>query len=93
MYNNIRNKIGKKNIDIHKQIQAYINKDVNTSWTKMIMKILESASYDFVQVNAKASNTSGDFHFNYTAQYPAVFNGKVKLDLKDTGKATFHIEA
>lgn len=93
MYNNIRNKIGKKNIDIHKQIQEYINKDVNTSWTKMIMKILESASYDFVQVNAKASNTSGDFHFNYTAQYPAVFNGKVKLDLKDTGKATFHIEA
>jgi len=92
MYNNIRNKIGKKHIDIHKQIQEYINKDVNTSWTKMIMKILESASYDFVQVNAKATDTSGDFHFDYTAQYPAVFNGKVKIEIKDTGKAKFHIE-
>lgn len=111
MYQSISKKLGKKAINKHKHIQDYINKDVNTSWTKMIMKILESASYDFIQVNARALSsknnkdeeinneklakklsTSNDFHFKYAAQYPAVFSGKVKIQIDENGKATFHIE-
>ena len=92
LYQCIRNLTNNKKINTKKQIQDYLNKDLNNIWSKMIMKILESASYDFVQINAKATSTSGDFTFEYTAQYPAVFSGKVKVLINDDGGCQFHIE-
>jgi hypothetical protein len=91
LYEYIRKETNDLNIDTTKQVQDYINKPLNEKWSKMIMKILESASYDFIQVNATKTSTNSDFHFTYKAQYPAVYNGKVELIIKKDGFSQFHI--
>ena len=91
LYEYIRKETDDLNIDTTKQVQDYINKPLNAQWSKMIMKILESASYDFIQVNATKTSTNSDFHFTYKAQYPAVYNGKVELIIKKDGFSQFHI--
>lgn len=91
LYEYIRKETGDLRIDTTKQVQDYINKPLNEKWSKMIMKILESASYDFIQVNATKTSTDSDFHFTYEAQYPAVYNGKVELLIKKDGFSQFHI--
>lgn len=68
---------------------------LNTEYdfTGFIMEVLQSATFDFAQVNAKASSFDKDFHFDFTVQYPAVFDGKVKIEkpASEAGFTKFHI--
>lgn len=63
----------------------------NSSYTDMILDILKSLSYDFIQINAIPSSTSSDFHLKFTAQYPAIFKGKIDIEILDKGNVKFHI--
>lgn len=64
-----------------------------TKFTTLIMEILRSASYDFVQMNCKPSSSTSDFHFEYKCQYPAIFDGDVDITFTDVNKGftKFHI--
>lgn len=64
-----------------------------TKFTALIMEILQSASYDFVQMNCKPTSSDSDFHFKYTCQYPAVFNGEIDIifTAENKGFTKFHI--
>lgn len=66
----------------------------DTKMSDFIIECLQSASFDFIQMNAKPTSTEGDFHFNFTATYPAVFDGKVDIEFASTsgtGSTKFHI--
>jgi hypothetical protein len=64
-----------------------------SSFTDMIMRLLQSKSYDIVQLNCTPSSQTTDWHFEYTCKYPAVFNGKVEIIFTDNGRGftKFHI--
>lgn len=64
-----------------------------TKFTNLIMEILQSASYDFVQINCKPTSDVDDFHFEYTCQYPAIFDGEVDITFTagNKGFTKFHI--
>lgn len=64
-----------------------------TKFTALIMEILQSASYDFVQMNCKPTSSNSDFHFEYTCQYPAIFDGEVDIifTAENKGFTKFHI--
>lgn len=76
-----------------KKLNNFIYKTLKTStkFASMIMEILQSASYEFVQMNCKATSTTDDFYFNYKCQYPAIFDGDVDITFKSTGFTEFHI--
>ena len=97
-YSSISKKIkeytGEKISPDMKSIREFINHTkYNKQWTDMILTILQSASFDFIQVRAKASSMNDDFYFNYIAQYPAVFNGIIKIELQKEGYARFMIKS
>lgn len=87
-------KITHNQVSTRYELKKYLelNKDI---FTKIIMNILQAASFQFVQVNCKASSTTEDFHFNYRVQYPAIFKGNVDIELpsedKNSGAVKFHI--
>lgn len=76
-----------------KKFNKFINDTLkqSTKFTSLIMEILQSASYEFVQMNCKATSTTDDFYFKYKCQYPAVFNGEVDITFKNNSVAEFHI--
>lgn len=69
----------------------YLNNNYN--FTDFVMEVLKSAAFDFAQVNAKATSTDDDFHFDFTVHYPAVFSGNVKIEspANSAGYTKFHI--
>lgn len=80
------------------ELQKWINARMST-FTHIIMTILQAQSFQFMQVMCEATNEKqnkkeGDFHFKYKVQYPAVFNGKVQILLPtgDSNSIRFHIE-
>lgn len=75
------------------ELQEWIN-DRKKTFTKIIMTILQAQAFQFMQVMCTPTNTENDFHFTYDIQYPAVFNGDVKIILPSQGKGriSFHIE-
>lgn len=83
-------KITNNQVSTKFELQKYVNlnKDV---YTTIIMKVLQAAAFQFVQVNCKASSTTDDFHFDYRVQYPAVFKGNVDIEIPDKGYIKFHI--
>lgn len=58
--------------------------EIKAKFTYIIMTVLQAASFQFMQVMAKANSTNENFHFNYTVQYPAVFNGQVQIIIPKT---------
>lgn len=83
-------KITNNQVSTKFELQKYVNlnKDV---YTTIIMKVLQAAAFQFVQVNCKASSTTDNFHFDYRVQYPAVFKGNVDIEIPDKGYIKFHI--
>lgn len=97
-YSSISKKIekytGEKISPDRKSIREFINHTkYNKQWTDMILTILQSASFDFIQVRAEASSMNDDFYFKHIAQYPAVFNGIIKIELQKEGYARFMIKS
>lgn len=95
-YNNLSIKQFSKYVDISKyKSMDLIISALNTEYdfTGFIMEVLQSATFDFAQVNAKTSSFDKDFHFDFTVQYPAVFDGKVKIEkpASEAGFTKFHI--
>lgn len=74
-----------------KQINDFLKRE--TKFTDFVMEILQSASYDFVQMNCKPTSNTKDFHFTYQCQYPAIFDGTVDITFTAAGKGftKFHI--
>ena len=59
----------------------------------MVLQILQAQSFQFMQAKCKASNEltdTKDFHFDYSIQYPAVFDGDVDI-LLVKNSVRFHI--
>lgn len=79
------------NVKNMKDVIKVLNNKFN--FTDFVMEVLQSASFDFAQVNAIASSTTKDFHFDFTVHYPAVFSGNVKIEApsKESGFTKFHI--
>ena len=72
------------------ELKKYVQINQNI-YTDLIMNILQAASFQFVQVNCQASSTTENFHFDYRVQYPAVFKGKVNIEIPNSGYVKFHI--
>ena len=79
------------NVKNMKDVIEVLNNKFN--FTDFVMEVLQSASFDFAQVNAMASSTTDDFHFDFTVHYPAVFSGNVKIEApsNESGFTKFHI--
>lgn len=78
--------------EMFNKFQNYLN--TNKQFENCVLVALQYASYDFAQLNCKEVPNNGDFHYDFTIQYPAIFKGNINFELI-TGdkphKLTFHI--
>ena len=89
LLNALGNKIKSRKI---KDIFEYIN--TNLKMASFIMDCLKSASFEFIQMNATPIESENGIHYNWRAQYPAVFVGDVHIEEpydKKSGYTKFHI--
>jgi hypothetical protein len=54
------------------------------------MEILNKQKYDFAQINSLPKMTQSTFKYEWSVQYPAHFDGNVKLEKRGDGVG-FHI--
>lgn len=76
------------NKSIVSQFCTTINNDHNMS--DLIMEILNNQKYDFAQMNCLPIITKTTVSYKWKVQYPAHFNGTVKLEKRQNGVG-FHI--
>lgn len=62
----------------------------NHNMTDLIMEILNNQKYDFAQMNCLPTVTKTTVSYKWKVQYPAHFNGTVKLEKRQNGVG-FHI--
>lgn len=89
LLNILGNKVKSRKI---KDIFNYINN--NLKMASFIMDCLKSASFEFIQMNATPVESENGIHYNWRAQYPAVFVGDVHIEEpydKKSGYTKFHI--
>ena len=89
LLNALGNKVKSRKI---KDIFEYIN--TNLKMASFIMDCLKSASFEFIQMNATPIESENGIHYNWRAQYPAVFVGDVHIEEpydKKSGYTKFHI--
>ena len=77
-----------RKFDIRTEFCNFVNSNFNV--TRVIMEILNKQKYDFAQVNALPVMNGSSFNYEWSIQYPAHFNGTVKLETRNTGIG-FHI--
>lgn len=75
----------------HHPITEFCN-IVNTNFnvTNVVMEILNKQKYDFAQINSLPKMTQSTFKYDWSVQYPAHFDGNVKLEKRGEGVG-FHI--
>lgn len=66
----------------------FVNQNFNV--TNIIMEILNKQKYDFAQINALPVMSGSSFNYEWSVQYPAHFDGNVKLEKRANGVG-FHI--
>ena len=66
----------------------FVNQNFNV--TNIIMEILNKQKYDFAQINALPVMNGSSFNYEWSVQYPAHFDGNVKLEKRARGVG-FHI--
>lgn len=66
----------------------FVNQNFNV--TNIIMEILNKQKYDFAQINALPVMNGSSFNYEWSVQYPAHFDGNVKLEKRGKGVG-FHI--
>lgn len=74
--------------DIRTEFCNFVNTHFNV--TNIIMKILNKQKYDFAQINSLPKLNSSTFNYEWSVQYPAHFDGNVKLETRSKGIG-FHI--
>ena len=83
----------KTELKMYEKFQRYMNE--NKVFEKCVLIALQYASYDFAQLNCRETPSGdGDFHYNYSIQYPALFKGHIDFELLNGDKLhklTFHI--
>ena len=72
-----------------KEALIVLNKEFD--FTGCILKVLQCASFEFMQVNSRPTSQTDEFHYNWTIQYPAVYVGEVKIEASNSGFTKFHI--
>lgn len=82
----------KNTTEMFNKFQNYLNN--NKQFENCVLVALQYASYDFAQLNCKEVPENGDFHYDFTIQYPAIFKGNIHFELitgNKPHKLTFHI--
>lgn len=91
IYNSLPNEY-KKEKNQYRAIQNFMNE--NKKFEECVLIALQYASYDFAQLNCLETPGDGDFHYQYSIQYPALFKGHINFELingEKEHKLTFHI--
>ena len=86
--------LNNSNIEDESNIQTiidYINDNLNMSG--FIMDCLKSAAFEFIQLNSLPQESDKGLHYKWTAKYPAVFIGEVRIECpaSSSGFTKFHI--
>jgi len=74
--------------DIRTEFCNFVNTHFNV--TNIVMGILNRQKYDFAQINSLPKLNSSTFNYEWSVQYPAHFEGNVKLETRSKGIG-FHI--
>lgn len=78
-----------RRFDIRTEFCNFVNSNFNIS--KVIMGILNKQKFDFAQINSLPKIDGSSFSYEWSVQYPAHFEGNVKLETRGNSGIGFHI--